>query len=68
MREIEMFLLMNMDSPLSRDRCMKLIQKNVNERVVEELELVYSSIYKTMNRIEIVISSTKTIDMNKNEL
>ena len=25
--------------------------------------LVYSSIYKTMNRIEIVIGSTKTIDM-----
>ena len=27
------------------------------------MSLVYSSIYKTMNRIEIVIGSTKTIDM-----
>ena len=44
MREIEMFLLMNMDSPLSRDRCMKLIQKNVNERVVEELERMATKI------------------------
>ena len=26
---------------------------------------VYSSIYKTMNRIETVISSTKTIDMER---
>jgi hypothetical protein len=38
MKEIEMFLLMNMDSPLARDRCMKLIEKNLNERVVGELE------------------------------
>jgi hypothetical protein len=30
--------------------------------------LVYSSIYKTMNRIEIVIGSTKTIDMNREKL
>jgi hypothetical protein len=38
MKEIEMFLLMNMDSPLARDRCVKLIEKNLNERVVGELE------------------------------
>ena len=38
MKEIEMFLLMNMDSPLDRDRCKRLIEGHTNQKVIKELE------------------------------
>ena len=44
MKEIEMFLLINMDSPLDRDRCKRLIEQYSNQRVIEELDRMATKI------------------------